>query len=153
MAIKKKTRTAKNTSGRIIKSHLIKNKHKGSRKKHKGTRKKHKGTRKMRGGMEHTGLLNWINIRNLNWSQLSKNPGAIDLLKAYPDNINWNHLSKNPEKKEANDHHPTLSDDCLFFKEQGQKRAEMIPTLTVTSNEFEPIYDTTPNQTPIKDSQ
>jgi hypothetical protein len=38
-------------------------------------------------------LLDWIDINKLNWLDLSKNPVAIDLLKANNDMINWNLLS------------------------------------------------------------
>ena len=41
-------------------------------------------------------LLEWINIDNLNWDNLSKNPNAIKLLKENLDKINWNYLSENP---------------------------------------------------------
>ena len=37
----------------------------------------------------------WINIENLNWDNLSRNPNAIDLLQANPDKINWDYLSEN----------------------------------------------------------
>ena len=41
-------------------------------------------------------LRDWIDISKLNWSQLSKNPNAIDLLIKYPKRINWKNLSLNP---------------------------------------------------------
>ena len=41
-------------------------------------------------------LLDWIDIDNLEWFYLSKNPRAIDLLEANPDKINWDSLSLNP---------------------------------------------------------
>ena len=34
-------------------------------------------------------LHNWINIDNLDWCSLSKNPNAIDLLKQNEDKIYW----------------------------------------------------------------
>ena len=40
-------------------------------------------------------LLKWIDINNLNWSELSKNPNAIELLYKNQDKINWFALSKN----------------------------------------------------------
>ena len=42
-------------------------------------------------------LKNWINVEKLDWTYLSKNPNAIDLLEANPDKINWRYLSSNPE--------------------------------------------------------
>ena len=41
-------------------------------------------------------LLSWININNLNWSCLSTNPNAIDLLRENPLKIDWTQLSRNP---------------------------------------------------------
>ncbi len=41
-------------------------------------------------------LLSWIDEEKLNWSALSANPAAIDLLKKYKEKINWNVLSRNP---------------------------------------------------------
>ena len=37
----------------------------------------------------------WIPLEKLEWFHLSSNPGAIDLLKANPDNIHWEGLSRN----------------------------------------------------------
>ena len=41
-------------------------------------------------------LLDWIDIEQLSWKYLSKNPNAIDLLKNNPDKINWKMLCINP---------------------------------------------------------
>ena len=41
-------------------------------------------------------LLDWIDEKKLDWSFLSKNPAAIDLLKDNQDKINWSVLSSNP---------------------------------------------------------
>jgi len=41
-------------------------------------------------------LINWINIKKLDWDMLSINPNAIDLLKENKDKINWKYLSINP---------------------------------------------------------
>ena len=41
-------------------------------------------------------LLDWIDIEQLSWKYLSKNPNAIDLLKHNPDKINWKMLCINP---------------------------------------------------------
>ena len=41
-------------------------------------------------------LRDWVDIDNLNWSQLSLNLNAIELLKENQDKINWMYLSKNP---------------------------------------------------------
>jgi len=41
-------------------------------------------------------LKNWIPINKLQWNMISKNPNAIELLKANPTKINWAPLSKNP---------------------------------------------------------
>jgi len=34
---------------------------------------------------------------NINWSNLSRNPAAIHLLKENPDKICWEFISENPE--------------------------------------------------------
>ena len=47
-------------------------------------------------------LLSWIDEADLDWTWLSSNPNAIDLLKANPDKINWCALSKNPSIFEPN---------------------------------------------------
>ena len=41
-------------------------------------------------------LLDWIDIKNLDWMGLTRNPNAIDLLEANPDKIDWYWLSRNP---------------------------------------------------------
>ena len=41
-------------------------------------------------------LLDWIDKDKLNWSYLSKNPNAIDLLEENYDKIDWEYLSENP---------------------------------------------------------
>ena len=43
-------------------------------------------------------LLDWIPINKINWSYLSKNPNAIELLKENEDKIDWYYLSlsRNP---------------------------------------------------------
>ena len=41
-------------------------------------------------------LRDWVDIDKIQWSWLSKNPNAIDLLQQYPDKIDWNWLSENP---------------------------------------------------------
>ena len=41
-------------------------------------------------------LLDWIDKKKLDWSYLSKNPNAIDLLKDNQDKIDWDQLSGNP---------------------------------------------------------
>ena len=41
-------------------------------------------------------LKNWIPVSRLNWSQLSKNPNAINLLEQHPHLIDWKELSYNP---------------------------------------------------------
>ena len=41
-------------------------------------------------------LLDWINIKKLDWHQLSSNPNAIELLSQNQDKINWTQLSSNP---------------------------------------------------------
>jgi hypothetical protein len=40
-------------------------------------------------------LVDWIDIKQLNWKCLSSNPHAIDLLKKYSHMINWNTLHYN----------------------------------------------------------
>ena len=42
-------------------------------------------------------LRKWIDYNSLDWSQLSSNPNAIQLLSKNPDKINWYCLSSNPE--------------------------------------------------------
>lgn len=44
---------------------------------------------------KHKVLLDWIDIDKLDWSNLSKNKNAIDLLKCHIDKINWTELSEN----------------------------------------------------------
>jgi hypothetical protein len=41
-------------------------------------------------------LRDWVDINKINWSLLSKNPNAIELLKENQDKINWVWLSFNP---------------------------------------------------------
>ena len=41
-------------------------------------------------------LKSWIPLDKLKWSDLSANPGAIELLRANQDKINWHELSQNP---------------------------------------------------------
>ena len=63
--------------------------------------------KKYRMNQLHTPL-DWINMDKLEWSMLSGNPNAIDLLEKNPEKINWRCLSlnsnaihlleKNPEK-------------------------------------------------------
>ena len=43
-----------------------------------------------------TKLLDWIDIKNLDWNGLSANTAAIHLLEANLDKINWRWLSQNP---------------------------------------------------------
>ena len=40
-------------------------------------------------------LLDWIDVKKLDWNYLSMNPNAIELLRANQDKINWNYLSGN----------------------------------------------------------
>ena len=41
-------------------------------------------------------LLEWVDIKKLDWEYLSINPNAISLLEANQDKINWHLLSGNP---------------------------------------------------------
>ena len=41
-------------------------------------------------------LRNWIDIDKLDWSKLSLNPNAIQLLEKNKEKIHWDYLSKNP---------------------------------------------------------
>ena len=41
-------------------------------------------------------LLDWININNLDWYNLSQNPNAIDLLLENKNKINWLSIMRNP---------------------------------------------------------
>ena len=41
-------------------------------------------------------LIDWFNIENIDWTFLSLNPNAIELLKENQDKINWTNLSLNP---------------------------------------------------------
>ena len=43
-----------------------------------------------------TNLFNWIDERKLKYKHLSKNPNAIELLKANKDKIDWDVFSRNP---------------------------------------------------------
>ena len=40
-------------------------------------------------------LRNWIDINKIEWSTLSLNPNAIELLKENPHKIDWDNLSEN----------------------------------------------------------
>ena len=51
---------------------------------------------------ENKYLLYWIDIKKLNWDNLSENPNAINLLNNNFDKINWNRLSKNTNPKIIN---------------------------------------------------
>ena len=42
-------------------------------------------------------LRDWILLEKLNWSALSQNPAAIQLLEQNPDKIVWKLLSENPD--------------------------------------------------------
>ena len=42
-------------------------------------------------------LLDWIDKDKLDWTQLSKNVNAIQMLKEKPLQIDWTQLSKNAE--------------------------------------------------------
>ena len=57
-------------------------------------------------------LKDWIPLEKLNWTYLSINPNAIELLKANPDKIEWKYLSKNrnPEAIELLKANPTKID-------------------------------------------
>ena len=41
-------------------------------------------------------LKDWIDLEKINWSYLSLNSAAIDLLKTHPEKIYWTYLSLNP---------------------------------------------------------
>jgi len=41
-------------------------------------------------------LQDWVDVTKINWIYLSRNPNAIELLKANPDKIYWYRLSLNP---------------------------------------------------------
>lgn len=41
-------------------------------------------------------LRDWINIDKINWSLVTRNPNAFELLKLNQDKIDWNQLSQNP---------------------------------------------------------
>ena len=41
-------------------------------------------------------LLPWVDVKKIDWRNLSSNPNAIDLLEANPDKIFWHNLSSNP---------------------------------------------------------
>ncbi len=41
-------------------------------------------------------LRDWVDIDKLNWSALTENPNAIELLKENKNKIHWVVLSKNP---------------------------------------------------------
>jgi hypothetical protein len=41
-------------------------------------------------------LKDWIPLKKLDWEELSKNPNAIELLRANPTKIDWKQLSCNP---------------------------------------------------------
>ena len=41
-------------------------------------------------------LVHWIDVDKIEWSWLSMNPNAIELLKENTDKIDWVRLSQNP---------------------------------------------------------
>ena len=41
-------------------------------------------------------LLDWVDEKNLDWSSLSLNSNAINLIKKNLDKVDWKYLSKNP---------------------------------------------------------
>jgi len=44
-------------------------------------------------------LKDWIPPEKLDWDNLSSNPNAIEMLKAYPKKIDWSYLSSNPNEE------------------------------------------------------
>ena len=86
-------------------------------------------------------LLDWIDKDKLDWRSLSKNPCAMDLLKANQDKIDWYWLSLNPNAidllKENQDKinwnnlsynlniftydYNKMRENCLLFKEDLMK--------------------------------
>ena len=40
-------------------------------------------------------LRDWIDVNAIHWDELSRNPNAIDMLRANPKKINWERLSYN----------------------------------------------------------
>ena len=55
-------------------------------------------------------LKDWIPLEKLNWTYLSINPNAIELLKENPDEIYWDWLSGNPNAMELLKENPTKID-------------------------------------------
>lgn len=51
--------------------------------------------KEVHGNMIPYKLLDWIDVTKLNWSDLSKNENAKNLLEQNPDKINWEKLSEN----------------------------------------------------------
>jgi len=45
-------------------------------------------------------LHNWVDVTKINWSWLSGNPNAIELLKENPEKIHWAELSSNQNANE-----------------------------------------------------
>jgi hypothetical protein len=64
-------------------------------------------------------LLDWIDKDKLDWTQLSKNVNAIQMLKENPLQIDWTHLSKNPNIFIYD--YDKMRDNCLLFKEDLMK--------------------------------
>ena len=64
-------------------------------------------------------LLDWIDKDKLNWTQLSSNPNAIDLLKENPLKIDWRRLSKNPSIITYD--YEKMRNNMLLFKEDLMK--------------------------------
>jgi hypothetical protein len=73
---------------------------------------------------KHTVLLDWIPIDKLEWSCLSRNPNAIDLLEKNIDKIDWNFLSGNKNAIHILEQHTSkinwdwLSSNPSIFEEE-----------------------------------
>ena len=63
-------------------------------------------------------LLSWIDIARLDWSALSTNPNAMDLLKKNRDKIDWNTIARNPNPEACALIHAFMQDRQTWLRAQ-----------------------------------
>ena len=93
-------------------------------------------------------LRSWINKNNLNFSNLSLNPNAIDLLEKNQDNLNWFNLSENPNAIDLLEQNLdkinwsmlSLNPNAIRLLEQNQDKINW-ELLSTNPNIFEIDYD------------
>ena len=65
---------------------------------------------------------------SVDWSSLSQNPDAIDILKANEDKIDWSNLSKNPNAIELLKKNKDKIDWCNIYRNPSIFQYRQIPT-------------------------